>query len=172
MRRTVLETNMNTIAIVSVVDVVGALAANDLTGSFYLFDDNKSRGSLDEGTESLKTKVAKGDQVVWTSLPLECEAYVSISSVEIDKRYKDYCDVRKDVYPGTNVVYWLGEIRKELDGPIPYTLKFKLGSHKSDLAISSAPALIGNPSAPSQAAPTAATPAPAPIPTPAPPKTR
>lgn len=164
---------MNTIAIVSVVDVVGALAANTLSGSFYLFDDNKSKGSLDEGTEALKTKVFKGDQVVWISIPLECEAYVSISGVEIDKKYKDYCDVRKDVYPGTNVVYWLGDIKKELDEPIPYTLKFKLGSHKGDLAISSAPALISDPPAPAQAvsaAPTAAAAAPPPAPAPA--KTR
>lgn len=148
---------MNTIAIVSVVDVVGALAANTLAGSFYLFDDNKSRGSLDEGTEVLKTKVFKGDQVVWVSIPLECEAYISISGIEIDKKYKDYCDVKKEVYPGTNVVYWLGDIKKELDGPIPYTLKFKLGSHKSDLAISSVPALIGDPPAPVEAASAGAT---------------
>ncbi|RJF75406.1 hypothetical protein D4Q52_09485 [Rhodopseudomonas palustris] len=170
MWRTVLESDMNTIAIVSVVDVVGALAANDLTGSFYLFDDNKSKGSRDEGTEALQTRVSKGDQVVWTSIPLECEAYISISGVEIDKKYKDYCDVRKDVYPGTNVVYWLGEIRKELDGPIPYTLKFKLGSHKGEFAISTSPALIGDPPAPAQAAPAAAATAPAPSPSPAKPR--
>lgn len=161
---------MNTIAIVSVVDVVGALAANNLSGSFYLFDDNKRKGSLDEGTELLKTKVFKGDQVVWISIPLECEAYVSISGVEIDKKYKDYCDVRKDVYPGTNVVYWLGDIKKELDGPIPYSLKFKLGSHKGDLATSNAPTLIGDPHAPTQATPAEA--AAAPTPTPAPTKVR
>jgi hypothetical protein len=138
------EWTMQTIAIVSVVDVVGALADDTLTGSIYLIDDNKANGSTDEGSEVLKTKVKKGDQLVWVCVPLECEAYVSITGVEIDEKYREYCDPKKAVYPGTNVVYWLGEITKELDVIIPYNLKFKLGSHKDDMATTASPSLIGD----------------------------
>src|SRR5580700_3280931 len=139
---------MDTIAIVSVVDVVSALAADTVAGSFYMVDNNKTKGSKDEGTEILKTKVRKGDQVVWISIPLECEAFVSITGIEIDKKFREYCDLKKGVYPDTNVVYWLGDIKKELDVAIPYNLKFKLGSHQSDMATTSSPSLIGETPAP------------------------
>jgi hypothetical protein len=135
---------MQTIAIVSVVDVAGALAADTLTGSIYLMDNNKANGSTDEGSEFLKTKVRKGDQLVWVSVPLECEAYVSITAVEIDEKYREYCDPAKGVYPDTNVVYWLGEIKKDLDVTIPYNLKFRVGSHRDDMTTTTPPSLIGD----------------------------
>jgi hypothetical protein len=134
---------MDTIGIVSVVDVVSALAAGTVAGSFYMVDNNKTKGSTDEGTEILKTRVRKGDQVVWISIPLECEAFVSITGIEIDKKFREYCDLKKGVYPDTNVVYWLGDIKKELDVAIPYNLKFRLGSHEGDMATTSSPSLIG-----------------------------
>ena len=46
------------------------------------------------------------------------------------------------------MVYWLGDIKKELDVAIPYNLKFKLGSHQSDMATTSSPSLIGETPAP------------------------
>ena len=147
---------METIAIVSVVDVVSALAADTVAGSFYMVDNNKTGGSKDEGTEILKTRVRKGDQVVWISIPLECEAFVSITAIEIDKKFREYCDLKKGVYPDTNVVYWLGDIKKELDVAIPYNLKFRLGSHQSDMATTSSPSLIGETPAPAVATAAAA----------------
>jgi hypothetical protein len=135
---------METIAIVSVVDVAAALAADTLTGSVYLMDNNKANGSTDEGSEVLKTKVRKGDQLVWVCVPLECEAHVNITGVEIDNKYREYCDPTQAVYPGTNVVYWHGEIKKDLDVTIPYHLKFQLGSHNGDMAMTAFPSLIGN----------------------------
>jgi hypothetical protein len=135
---------METIAIVSVVDVAAALAADTLTGSIYLMDNNKANGSTDEGSEVLKTKVRKGDQLVWVCVPLECEAHVSITAVDIDEKYREYCNPTQGTYPGTNVVYWLGEIRKDLEVAIPYNLKFQLGSRKSDMAMTAFPSLIGD----------------------------
>jgi hypothetical protein len=135
---------METIAIVSVVDVAAALAADTLTGSIYLMDNNKANGSTDEGSEILKTKVRKGDQLVWVCVPLECEAHVSITAVDIDEKYREYCDPTQATYPGTNVVYWLGEIRKDLEVTIPYNLKFQLGSRKGDMAMTAFPSLIGD----------------------------
>ncbi len=143
---------MDTISIISVVDVVGALADDTLAGSFYLVDNNKGRGSRDEGTEILKTKVRKGDQVVWISIPLECEAFISITGVEIDKKFREYCDPKKGVYPNTNVVYWLGDIKKDLDIAIHYNLKFRLGRRSGDMVTTSSPSLFGDPPAPAEAA--------------------
>ncbi|MDB5655654.1 MAG: hypothetical protein JWQ94_3267 [Tardiphaga sp.] len=147
---------METISIISVVDVVGALAADMVAGSLYLVDNNKAGGSKDEGTEMLQTMVRKGDQVVWVSIPLECEAFISITGVEIDKKFREYCDPKKGVYPDTNVVYWVGEIKKDLDVAIPYTLKFRLGSRRGDMATTSFPALIGEAPATASAAVTSA----------------
>jgi hypothetical protein len=135
---------METIAIVSVVDVVGALAADALAGSLYLFDDNKANGSTGHGSEALKTKVKMGDQLVWVCLALEGEAYVSIAAVEIEDKYREYCEPKQGVYPGTNVVYWVGTIKKDLDRTIPYGLAFKLGSRNENMATTTFPSLIGD----------------------------
>ena len=69
---------MKMISIVSVVDVVGALANNSLSGNIFLVDNNKVSGSSGEGTEALQTAVEEGDELVWIVQPLECEAHASI----------------------------------------------------------------------------------------------
>jgi len=133
---------MKTISILSVVDVVGALADDNLSGNVHLMDNNKANGSHDQGTESLKTVVKKGDNLVWTTLPLECEAYASIEGVLIDK---DYCDPQQATYKDTAITYWSGTVKRNLNGAaIPYRLKFQVGNRLELMSTSATPYLVGN----------------------------
>ncbi|KAF0814287.1 hypothetical protein IGB42_01188 [Andreprevotia sp. IGB-42] len=135
---------MKAISIVAVVDVVGALANDTLTGNLYLLDNNKSNGSTDEGTDVLKTRVKKGDQLVWVVQTLECEAYASIAGIDVDSKFAEYIEPQQKTYQGTNVTYWSATIKKDLDVPVPYNLRFRLASRASDIATSSSPLLLGS----------------------------
>jgi len=129
--------------IMVVVDVVGALATDTLDGSVWLVDSNKTGGSTGEGTRQLKTAVRKGDQLVWTAMSLECEAYVAIEAIAIDPAY---CEVTRGVYPGTDISYWLGRIKKDPGkSMVPYNILFKLGSRAGAMSLSvpDVPAITG-----------------------------
>ncbi|WP_405579620.1 hypothetical protein [Streptomyces sp. NBC_01190] len=113
------------ISITAVVDCVGALAAQDMHGSLYLYDTNKAGGSTGFGTDELRTRVRGGDQLLWTALALECEAFVSIDAVVIDT---DVCEPERKVFPGTDVSYWIGTVKKDTADAVPYQLSFRLGT--------------------------------------------
>jgi hypothetical protein len=136
------ESPRHPISITAVVDVVGALATRGLSGNLYLLDTNKTGGSTGIGTEELKTKVKKGDQLLWTVLPLECEAYASIDDIMIDSAV---CEVEQRTYPGTDISYWAGTVKKDIDA-IPYQISFKLGTRIEPITTASSalsPFLIG-----------------------------
>jgi hypothetical protein len=122
-----------TITIATVVDVVGALATDSLSGQIYFMDTNQSNGSTGQGTENLKTAVEQGDRLVWTITFLECEAYAAIDEIVIDR---DYCDPEKKIYEGTDVSYWSGTIKKDVKS-IPYNIRFKLGTRADSITTAS-----------------------------------
>jgi len=133
----------NQLRIVVVVDVVGAVAAETLDGSVWLMDSNKSGGSTNEGTRQLQTTVRKGDQLIWTTMSLECEAFAAIDAIEIDPAY---CEVTRGVYEGTDISYWLGKVKKDPgDAVVPYNVHFKLGSRPGAVSMSgpNLPAITG-----------------------------
>ena len=126
--------------IVAVVDVVGALATDTIDGAVWLLDSSKDGGSTNEGTGRLTTAVQEGDELLWTTMSLECEAFAAIDLVEIDPAY---CDVTREVYPGTDIAYWLGTIVKDPGTTlIPYKLRFALGSRVERMSLSG-PAITG-----------------------------
>lgn len=130
---------MKTITISSVVDVVGALATDSMSGQVYFMDTNKAGGSTGQGTENLRTVVAKGDRLVWTVIFLECEAYTEIDDIVIDK---EFCEPKKKVYVGTDVSYWIATVKKDV-GVVPYTVRYKLGTRAEPIATTSNLALAG-----------------------------
>lgn len=130
---------MKTISIFTVVDVIGALAGGTLNKNIYMIDNNKAGGSADEGTEVLKTMVKKEDRLVWIVLSLEPEAYASITGIDINN---DYCNPKMKIYTGTDVTYWVGKVKKDLQS-IPYRLKIKVGNQKQELTTPNQPSLIG-----------------------------
>jgi hypothetical protein len=127
-------------SITAVVDPVAALASRSLSGNVYLYDTNKKQGSTGFGTEELRTRVRKGDQLLWNVVPLECETFVSIDSIEIDEHV---CVPEKHVYPGTDISYWSGTVLKEIQGAVHYQLSFRLGTLDTPITTSAAPALVG-----------------------------
>jgi hypothetical protein len=128
------------VSITAVVDCVGALAAGSLRGHLYLFDTNKSAGSSGLGTERLLTRAARGTQVIWNALALECEAYVAIDSIAIDA---DVCEPERRLYPGSDIAYWIGTVKSALAGPVDYGIAFRLGSRAVPLGTVVNPALTG-----------------------------
>ncbi|MFE0175769.1 hypothetical protein ACFWZ2_25965 [Streptomyces sp. NPDC059002] len=128
------------ISITAVVDAVGALAAGNLRGHLYLYDTNKAGGSTGFGSEELQTKAQRGDQLMWNCLALECEAFVAIDGIVIDS---EFCEPERKVYPGTDVAYWTGTVKKAATGPIPYQIKFKVGTRDAPITTTLSPTIVG-----------------------------
>lgn len=128
------------ISICAVVDSVGTLATRSLSGNLYLYDTNKTEGSDGFGTEQLRTRVSAGDQLLWSVLALECEAYVSIDGIDIDA---DVCEPERKTYPGTDVTYWIGTVKKDTAGDLPYRMSFKVGTKPEPFITPSSPSLVG-----------------------------
>ncbi|GAA2236824.1 MULTISPECIES: hypothetical protein [Kitasatospora] len=128
------------ISITAVVDCVGMLAARSTSGHLYLYDTNKAGGSVGFGTEELKTKVRTGDQLLWNVLALECEAFVAIDDIVIDP---EVCEPVRKVFPGTDVAYWTGTVKKDGLSAVPYQIKFRLGTQAEPITTTLSPALVG-----------------------------
>lgn len=128
------------VSIAAVVDVVGALATLGMHGNLYLYDTNKPVGSTGLGTEELRTKVRAGDQLLWSTFALECEAYVAIEDIAIDPAV---CEPVRKVYPGTDVSYWIGTVKKDDVAATPYRITFRLGTRTEPLTTDLSPVLVG-----------------------------
>jgi hypothetical protein len=128
-----------TITILSLIDVVGALSEDTMKANVYLFDDNKTNGSSDEGTGVLKTKVKAGDKLIWTLMSLEPESFAEICDITIDP---EICKAEKKMYPQSDVAYWEGEVLKEVSST-PYKITFEVGTRRQKIETEETPALIG-----------------------------
>lgn len=128
------------VTITAVVDCPGILAAGSTTGNLYLYDTNQANGSAGFGTEELRTRVKKGDQLLWNVIVLECETYVSIDGVVIDEQV---CVPEKKVYPDTDISYWTGTVLKDITAPVPYEIRFLLGTRTEPFTTAVPPALVG-----------------------------
>lgn len=133
-------TSRRPVSITAVVDAVGALAQESLQGNLYMYDTNKTEGSTGFGTGELRTRVQSGDQLVWSVLALECEAFVAIDEILIDKAV---CEPERKVYPGTDVAYWIGTVKKHDVGVVPYQISFRLGTRDEPMTTNLPPALVG-----------------------------
>ncbi|CAM5366766.1 hypothetical protein AB0M94_10375 [Streptomyces xanthochromogenes] len=128
------------ISITAVVDCVGALASHSVHGHLYLYDTNKAGGSTGFGTEELRTKVRRGDQLLWNVLALECEAFVSIDDIVIDRAV---VEPERRTYPGTDVAYWIGTVKRDDILEAPYRIKFRVGTRTEPITTTLSPALFG-----------------------------
>jgi hypothetical protein len=128
------------ISIAAVVDVVGALATGSLHQNLYLYDTNRAHGSTGTGTERLRTAVRAGDQLLWSVIPLECEAYAAIDAIEIDA---SVCEPVREVYPGTDISYWTATVKRDAVAATPYRISFRLGTRPEPLTTDLSPVLVG-----------------------------
>jgi hypothetical protein len=104
-----------------------------------MLDTNGDGGSTGIGTETLRTRVARGDQLLWDVIPLECEAFAAIDEIVIDE---DFCAVERRTYPGTDISYWVGTVKRDR-GEVPYHIRFKLGIRPEPMTTASTPFLVG-----------------------------
>lgn len=116
---------MSKVTIKLVVDAVGALESGSMAGNLYAFDTNRRAGSKGSGTDALKTAVSRETQITWMIAPLECEAYVALEDIVIDRTI---CEPVRKTFPGTSVSYWTGTVRKGTQ-IADYDLVFTIGSH-------------------------------------------
>ncbi|MHC5904522.1 hypothetical protein ACVNF4_11535 [Streptomyces sp. S6] len=128
------------ITITAVVDAVGILASDSTSGEVYFYDTNKAGGSTGFGTEQLRTKVKRGDQLLWSTIALECEAHVAIDSIEIDK---SVCEPERKVYPGTDVSFWTAKVKTDISGAVPYRISFQVGTRTEPITTVQSPSLVG-----------------------------
>lgn len=128
------------IKIVVLVDVLGALASENLHQNIYFMDNNKENGSSEEASETLKTVVEDEDIVMWNVMTMEPEAYVSISNIEIDN---DFCRVQEARFEESDITYWIGKIKGNPKNKyVYYKIKFKLGTHDKELMTENSPCLV------------------------------
>lgn len=114
---------MSEVSIRMIIDPATALEAGTPHGSLFMFDNRRRAGSLGQRTDHLQTAVAPNDIITWVLLPIECEVYVELEEINIDK---EFCEVSSHYYPGTNVRYWTGKVKKAV-GDLPYSMTFKVG---------------------------------------------
>ena len=129
-----------TITIVSVVNVLEGLSNDDVHGSVYLIDNNLRFGSQDEGTPVLKTKINVGDILIWTVMPLEVDSYVGLANVTVGE---GICEPTEHNFPDSDVIYWLGEVKKVPKEPIEYSISYWLGTRPEAMSPKQKPFLIG-----------------------------
>lgn len=129
---------MSDVTIKAVVDVVAALEMGTLNGTLALFDNMRLRGSHGLGTASLATAASKGDRLIWSVLPIECEAYTELLDIQIPPAF---CDVKRLMLPGTNISYWEGTLKKAVER-LPYGLTLALGGTSLSLEAGTGPTLI------------------------------
>ncbi|MEX3105455.1 MULTISPECIES: hypothetical protein [unclassified Streptomyces] len=128
------------ITITAVVDAVGVLASDSTEGEVYFYDTNKAAGSTGFGTGELRTKVKRGDQLLWSTIALECEAHVAIAAIDIDS---SVCEPQRKVYPGTDVSFWTATVKTDLDGAVPYRISFQVGTRTEPITAVQSPSLVG-----------------------------
>ena len=83
---------MNTISVLIVVDVVGALAAGSLMNNVYMVDTNKYLGSWQEGADSLHTICQDSQQVNWMVKSISPSDDVSIVRFTGDMVSRGICN--------------------------------------------------------------------------------
>lgn len=126
------------VSITAVVDCPAILASRSTRGNLYLYDTNKAEGSTGLGGEELRTRVRKGDLLLWNVVVLECETYASIDGIVIDERV---CVPERRVYPDTDIAYWAGTV-KSLPETVRYQLRFRLGTLDEPITTALMPALV------------------------------
>lgn len=128
------------VTITAVVDPVAALASGEIDENVYLYDTNRAEGSTGFGTPGLKTRVRKGDTLLWNVVPLECETYVSLAAIDIDTRVAE--PVRR-VYPNTDIVFWTATVKQDITEPVRYRLSFLLGTVDKPVPLNAEQQLAG-----------------------------
>jgi hypothetical protein len=102
---------MNTIDVLIVVDVEGALASNDLQDNVYLIDTNKYVGSGNEGQAELKTVCQDTQPISWSVVPVSPANDVDIVQFTGRMVNDKICVPKQYTMPGGT--YWQGVVEAQ-----------------------------------------------------------
>lgn len=72
------KSELNTICVLMVVDVEGAIASGNLNNNLWLVDTTGYMGALGEGTNELVTVCTDGQVITWSVQPVDPNTAVSI----------------------------------------------------------------------------------------------
>lgn len=107
----------NVISILVSVDVIGLLASDSLEGNVYLFDNNRANGSINEGTDKLKTKLTfkhnSNITLIWDVIAIEPEAFIEISDISLLNN--NNIEITRHRYEESDISYWQGIVKKPFD---------------------------------------------------------
>lgn len=110
---------MNTVSVLIVVDVEGALA-NGIGNNVYLVDTNKYVGSGSEGQMELQTACTNGDTINWTVAPVAPETSISITGFT-GQMVGGICTPQQVNAPSGS--YWQGIVQaQQVTGQVQYSV--------------------------------------------------
>ncbi|MFJ2363538.1 hypothetical protein ACIPIN_07470 [Pseudomonas sp. NPDC087697] len=99
---------MNSVDVLIVVDVEGALASGNLQDNVYLIDSNKHVGSGNEGQAELYTVCKAGQYINWTVAPVSPSSDVEIYAFTGQMVNDGICVPQSVTSPSGN--YWQGRV--------------------------------------------------------------
>lgn len=132
---------MRQITIMAMIDVANALADRSLAGNLYFLDNHRTGGSIHEGTEVLRTQVRKGDELVWMVHSLQAETFVEMSGITLSAE-PGAIELSKQYFRDTDIVIWVGKVKKHLEQAIPYKVDFDIGSSPVTMTTPRCPSLF------------------------------
>ncbi len=110
---------MNTVSVLIVVDVEGALT-NGIGNNVYMVDTSKYVGSGSEGQMELKTACTNGDTINWTVAPVAPETSISITGFT-GQMVGGICTPQQVNAPSG--VYWQGIVQaQQVTGQVQYSV--------------------------------------------------
>lgn len=130
---------MSFVTIRVIIDVASALETQSLENCLFMFDNRRLAGSTGEKTNQLCTVVSPGEQIMWTVMPFECEAYVALKNICFEGN--DLFEAKERSFENTNVHYW------ELTTPKPppkdaangpayiYSMEFDVGDRNGNVEL-------------------------------------
>ncbi len=99
---------MNTLSILIVVDVLGALADESLINNVYMVDTNHYLGSWQEGSDALHTLCQDGQLLQWYTTSVSPNNDIEISSFSGEIVSGNICIPSHQGYPGDS--FWAGRV--------------------------------------------------------------
>lgn len=102
---------MNTISVLVIVDVEGALGSGSLNNYVWMVDTNGYVGSLGEGGSELQTACKDGQVIDWSVVPVAATTSVSISGFTGQMISSGVCN--PVLIQAANGPYWEGRVESQ-----------------------------------------------------------
>ena len=116
------------INIVTVVDVVGALASESLDGNIHLIDNSRSSTTTGQGTAELSTTCKHGQVINWLIYAVDLQSPALIHNIDFEGSVNPCLKLQPYGAPVFGP-YWAGIVKLEADlksGVYPYRLEIEM----------------------------------------------